>query len=226
MNNVTLVLVDVNVAMVNAWRSVFDGEPCIEIVHGSLLSQRTSAWVSPTNTRAMMNGGLDGNIKTVLGAGIQARVRRAVISEFGDFLPVGTAVCVATQNHTPRFLVSTPTMVGTADDVSATMNVALAFGAALHAVAMQNRRVPNSISEIAVPGLGTGTGRVSPHVCADLMWTVWHLFQSHTFQSFEEMRAALEFELGDLSPVGSPQPVRCSPRGPVLPTPYHGRLSA
>lgn len=225
MNDVTLTLVDLNPKMIDAWLAVFDGEPGIELVCGSLLDERTDAWVTPTNARALMNGGLDGAIRTRLGAGVQARVRRAVNATWGDFMPVGGAVCVETGRATPRFLISTPTMLESAEDVSATMNVALACAAAFQAVAMQNARAPGSVRSLAMTGLGTGTGRVPFAVCADLMWTAWNLFAHRTFASFDEVRAALEAELGDLGPVSqsaTPAPSVHRARGPVLPRPYHG----
>ena len=75
MYDVTLTLVDLNPKMIAAWQTVFDAEPGVEIVRGSLLDERVSAWVSPTNSRALMDGGLDGAIRARLGAGIQARFR-------------------------------------------------------------------------------------------------------------------------------------------------------
>jgi hypothetical protein len=93
MDDVTLTLVDLNPKMIEAWLCLFDGEPGVEIVHGSLLDERAGAWVTPTNSRAKMDGGVDGAIRARLGASIQARVRRAVATQWGDFIPVGAATC-------------------------------------------------------------------------------------------------------------------------------------
>lgn len=222
MYDVTLTLVDLNPKMIDAWRAVFDAEPGVEIVHGSLLDERVSAWVSPTNSRAVMDGGLDGAIRARLGAGIQARVRRAVSSRYGDFMPVGAACCIETGRAVPAYLISTPTMLSSAEDISSTMNVALACAAALQAVRMQNRAAPGSIRSVAMSGLGAGTGRVPFTVCAELMWAAWHLFEHHTFDHFDDVRAALEHELGDLGPMSVSEAPRRATRGPVLPTPFHG----
>ena len=221
MDDVTLVLVDLNPKMIDAWLAVFDGEPAVEIVRGSLLEEQADAWVAPTNSRAQMNGGLDGAIRTRLGPGIQARVRREVLRAHGDFIPVGSATCVATGRTHPRWLVSTPTMFGVADDISSTMHVALACGAALQAVRLHNEHNSDRITSVAMPGLGAGTGRVPHAVCADLMWTAYKLFESRRFTDFDAMRAALEHELGDLGPSYAPV-ARSYGRGPVLPTPFHG----
>ncbi len=96
------------------------------------------------------------------------------------------------------------------------------------AVRMQNRREPRSIASVAIPGLGAGTGQVPVAVCADLMWTAWHLFAEHDFEDFKDLRTAPEAELGDLGPTATPVVATPAPttlyrtRGPVLPTPYHG----
>ncbi|MFO0659531.1 MAG: macro domain-containing protein [Polyangiaceae bacterium] len=198
MSTPAIVLVDTNPAIVRAWRRAFEGTRGVSIVQGSMLTQPTSAWVSPTNTEGRMSGGLDAVIRNHLGARIQPRVRQAVLSSFGGRIPLGAATCVATGRYYPAYLISTPTMVGPADDVSETLNVALACGAALQAAALENMRSPNAIQSIAIPGLGTGTGRVSPDLCADLMLTAIRVFAENEPGSFQELRAALENELGDL----------------------------
>ena len=53
-----VVLVDINPKMIAAWRSTFEENPEVEIVEGSMLAQRVDAWVTPTNSRASMDGGL------------------------------------------------------------------------------------------------------------------------------------------------------------------------
>ncbi len=113
-------------------------------------------------------------------------------------------------------------MLESAENISATLNVALATAAALQAVRAQNRRCPGSVRSVAMPGLGAGTGRVALPVCAELMWTAWHLFEHRSFDSFDDVRAALELELGDLGPVSSTALTPRGPRGPVLPRPFHG----
>jgi O-acetyl-ADP-ribose deacetylase (regulator of RNase III) len=198
MSTPSIILVDTNPNIVRAWRRAFEGFRGVHVVQGSILSQPTSAWVSPTNAEGRMSGGLDGIIRAHLGARIQPRVRQAVLSSFGGHIPLGAATCVTTGRVRPAYLISTPTMVGPADDVSETLNVALACGAALEAAAIENARCPNAIQSIAIPGLGTGTGHVSPDLCADLMLTAIRVFSEQEPSSFQELRAALENELGDL----------------------------
>src|SRR5262249_22645510 len=86
-------------------------------------------------------------------------------------------------------------------DISDTLNVALACAAAYQAVHMQNARDPGSIRAVALPGLGANTGKVPVEICADLMWTAYHLFREREFTDFTALRAALEQQLGDLGPM-------------------------
>lgn len=196
-------LVDVNPKMIAAWRESFEGNPEVEIIQGSMLEQNVSAWVTPTNAKASMDGGLDGVIKRQLGPGIEKKVQGEVKRLYGGSMPVGTATCVDTGADTPRFLISTPTMVGSSDDISASLNVALACCAAFQMVHMHNTEHGGQIRSIALPGLGAATGRTPVEICADLMWTAYNLFREKEFATFAEMRSALEDILGDLGTFGS-----------------------
>jgi O-acetyl-ADP-ribose deacetylase (regulator of RNase III) len=196
-------LVDVNPKMIKAWRDSFEDNPEVEIIEGSMLDQHVSAWVTPTNAKASMDGGLDGVIKRQLGAQIEKKVQAEVKKKYGGTMPVGTATCVETGADTPRFLISTPTMVGSSDDISASLNVALACCAAFQMVHMHNTEHGGQIRSIALPGLGAATGRTPVEICADLMWTAYNLFREKEFSSFDEMRKALEEILGDLGTFGS-----------------------
>ncbi|OGQ87918.1 MAG: hypothetical protein A2289_22695 [Deltaproteobacteria bacterium RIFOXYA12_FULL_58_15] len=198
---VKIVLVDINPKMIAAWKETFEEHPEVEIVHGSMLEQKTSAWVSPTNSAGRMDGGLDLVIKNHLGPAVETRLRQEIHSKHNGVLPVGFATCVDTGKKVPGHLISTPTMITSSEDVSDTMNVALACAAAFQAVNMQNMQTPGSIRSVALPGLGANTGRVPAEICADLMWSGFSLFRRRTFDDFATMRKALEEELGDLGPV-------------------------
>ena len=212
---VKVVLVDINSRMVKAWRATFEENPEVEIVSGSMLDQAVDAWVTPTNARASMDGGLDGVIKGHFGPAIERRVQAEIRRLHGGLLPVGHATCVPTGTARPAFLISTPTMSASSEDISDTLNVALACAAAFQAVHMQNAREPGSIQSLALPGLGAQTGRVPVEICADLMWTGYSLFRRRAFDDFAAMRAALQEELGDLGPSSSSG----KPKGKVVGVP-------
>lgn len=195
-----IVLVDKNPAVVKALHEAFAGETGFDFAFGSLLDQKVDAWVSPTNARGDMSGGLDGAIRSRLGVQIQARVKAEIRRQHGGYLPVGFATCVPTGRMAPAYLISTPTMSEQAADVSATLNAALACCAALQAIVVHNRAHRGGIRTVAMPGLGTGTGRVSPELCADLMFTAFKAMENQQFATFQEARAALEAAIG---PIGS-----------------------
>ncbi|MEE1753131.1 ADP-ribosyltransferase domain-containing protein [Streptomyces sp. SP18CS02] len=205
-----VVLVDVNAEVVAAWRSAFADTPEVEIQRGSILDVDVDAWVSPTNARGRMDGGVDAVVKRHLGAGIQVRVQRAIRDRFGGGLPVGSAVCVPSGAVVPRYLISTPTMRQSSQNISETMNVALACAAAFQAVHLQNREQPGSIRSVALVGLGAQTGRVPAGVCANLMWTGYTLFQDHGFADYDELRAAVLGQLDDIEGAGAVRRVRIS----------------
>lgn len=195
---IKVVLVDVNPKMVAAWREVFEDNPEVTVVQGSMLDQKVDAWVSPTNAKGEMAGGLDGVIKKHFGPKIQTRVQSEIAKNYKGSMPVGCATCVETGAKVPRFLISTPSMGASSEDISDTLNVALTCSAAFQMAHMQNAKEPGSISSIALPGVGTGTGRTPVEICADLMWTAYNLFRAQQFTDFGAMRAALEEELGSL----------------------------
>lgn len=198
MQAVKVTLVDVNPKMVAAWREVFADNPEVSVVQGSMLDQKVDAWVSPTNARGEMAGGLDGVIKKHFGPKIQTKVQSEIARLYKGTMHVGHATCVETGVKVPRFLISTPSMTASSEDISDTLNVALTCSAAFQMVHMQNHREPGSIQSVALPGIGTGTGRTPVEICADLMWTAYNLFLTRDFSDFAEMRAALEEELGSL----------------------------
>ncbi|MBI5513779.1 MAG: macro domain-containing protein [Deltaproteobacteria bacterium] len=215
--SVSVVLVDVSPKMIKAWREVFEDNPEVTVVHGSILDQKTTAWVNPTNARAIMEGGVDGVMKKHFGPKIQTRVQSEIARLFGGALPVGHATCVETGVAIPRFLISTPTMHATSEDVSDTLNVVLAASAALQRVHMQNKKVPGSITSVAIPGLGTNTGKVPVEIAADLMWTAYALFREKAFDDFKSMREALEESLGSLGNSLAPGGAHAAkPSGPKL----------
>ncbi|GAA3076738.1 macro domain-containing protein [Streptosporangium carneum] len=206
-----VVLVDVNAQVVQAWRAAFADTPEVEIRQGSILDQHVDAWVTPTNSRGRMDGGVDAVIKRHLGAGIQLRVQRAIRDRFGGTLPVGSAVCVPSGATNPKFLISTPTMTRSAQDVSETLNVALACAAAFQAIHMQNEEQPGGIGSVALVGMGAATGQVPPRVCANLMWTGHTLFNDHRFRDYDDLRKTIREQLDDLESGHEEERVRIKP---------------
>ncbi|MET7303515.1 macro domain-containing protein [Embleya sp. NPDC005575] len=211
-----VVLTDINADVVQAWRAAFADTPGVEIRKGSILDEDVDAWVTPTNSRGRMDGGVDAVIKRHLGAGIQLRVQRAIRDRFAGDLPVGSAVCVSSGATTPKFLISTPTMETSSQNVSETLNVALACAAAFQAIHRQNEEAPGSIASVALVGMGARTGRVPARVCANLMWTGYTLFNDHYFEDYDDLRSTIVAQLDDLEAAPAEKRVRIEP--PKRPT--------
>jgi poly [ADP-ribose] polymerase 2/3/4 len=198
--SVKVYLVDINTKMIQAWKDTFEENPEVTIVQGSMTNQQVDAWVSPTNSHGRMDGGLDMVIKRNLGNAIESAVQAQIKQKYNGNMPVGYSTCVVSKSANPKYLISTPTMSSSSEDISDTLNVALACAAAFQAVHDQNALLAGSITSVALPGLGANTGKVPVEICADLMWTAYHLFREKSFTNYQEMRDALEKELGDLGP--------------------------
>ncbi|WP_406272112.1 macro domain-containing protein [Nocardia sp. NBC_00881] len=203
-----VVLTDINLHVVEAWRAAFADNPEIEIHRGSILDENVDAWVTPTNSRGRMDGGVDAVIKRHLGAGIQLRVQRAIRDQCAGRLPVGSAVCVPSGATNPKFLISTPTMETSAQNVSETLNVALACAAGFQAIHRQNNEAPGSIESVALVGMGAETGRVPARVCANLMWTGYTLFKDYRFEDYDDLRSTIIAQLDDIENAPTDQRVR------------------
>ncbi|MBV6703066.1 macro domain-containing protein [Kitasatospora aureofaciens] len=217
-----VVLTDINTTVVEAWRAAFADTPEIEIRAGSILDETVDAWVSPTNSRGRMDGGVDAVIKRHLGVGIQLRVQRAIRDRFAGKLPVGSAVCVPSGAANPKFLISAPTMEASSQNVSETLNVALACAAAFQAIHQQNSKAPGSIESVALVGMGAQTGRVPARVCANLMWTGYTLFNDFTFEDYDDLRHTITAQLDDIEKAPVDQRVRITPPT-TRPTPSRRR---
>lgn len=189
-----ILIVDLNPKITEACKRVFADAPNVECLTGNMLELGVDVWVTPTNAKGNMSGGLDGAIAGHL-PHLQRQVREAIQKQFDGHLPVGRAVCIETGGIAPRYVVSTPTMEGESDDLRRTKNVALAFAAAFQAIYETNDMFGRPIETIAIPGLGAGTGRMDPDTCAALMLVGYRLFQRRRFKDFHEMLAALNEEL-------------------------------
>ncbi|MCX7665911.1 MAG: macro domain-containing protein [Gemmataceae bacterium] len=191
--NLKVKLVDVNPAMVEAWRDAFVQAPQVEIIHASMLTQSTDAWVSPTNSRGSMDGGLDGVIKSYLGNAIEKKLQSEIKKHHKGSLPVGHATCIPTGKKHPTYLISTPTISTPYNGIAIeSINVALACAAVFYIIQLQNKNQPDSITSVAIPGLGTNTGQVPVDICANLMWLAYDLMRCREFSSVSEMKEAIE----------------------------------
>jgi O-acetyl-ADP-ribose deacetylase (regulator of RNase III) len=164
----TVHLRDINTGVVKAWEQAFADAPGVFVSRGDIFEQKADATVSPANSFGYMDGGIDLLYSKYFGWELEANLR-ALLSErhYGE-LPVGQAVVLATGHEFIPFLVSAPTM-RVPMSIGGTVNVYLAFRAALIAVLAHNASAGAPIRSLLVPGLGTGIGEVAPERAARQM---------------------------------------------------------
>ncbi|WP_312871538.1 macro domain-containing protein [Amycolatopsis acididurans] len=173
-----LVLCAVEESLARAWQTVVDSVDGSARVHrGSVLDVEADAVVSPTNSYGWMRNGIDAVYARAFPE-VQQEVRSAVLAYHGGELPIGQAVVVPTGEITPAWLISTPTMREPGEELPEhTVHPYLAARAVFlrwrdgkldHGVEL--RRV---VRTIAMPGLGTGSGGVTPETCARQVAVAW-----------------------------------------------------
>jgi len=173
MGNPTLVLVAVDAPMARAWHALAEGRAGLVVHEGSITDVDADAVVSPANSLGIMGGGIDA-VYARWFPGISDRVRSAS----GGRLPVGEAVIVPTGVDRPAWLVSAPTMSRPGTRLSPDGAAArAAAGAVLRlwrdGILPDGRPVRDAVRTIALPGLGTGVGGLSPEVCAEQVGAAW-----------------------------------------------------
>lgn len=143
--------------MATAWAKSFGADNSVKIIEGDILHGSSGAVVSPANSFGFMDGGIDLAYRNFFGMDIQRRVQKKIhVDHFGE-LPVGQAIVVPTDHAQLPFLVVAPTM-RVPDRIADTVNVYLAFRAALLAVVRYNSSGTTKIERLHAPALGTGVG--------------------------------------------------------------------
>nr|WP_283816227.1 macro domain-containing protein [Bradyrhizobium manausense] len=117
--------------------------------------------MSPANSFGHMDGGIDLLYSRYFGWELQTNLQAVLAEHHYGELPVGQAIVIATGDERFPFLVSAPTMRVPAR-IDQTVNVYLAFRAALIAVLSHNADADVTIQSLLVPGLGTGIGAMPP----------------------------------------------------------------
>ncbi len=156
-----IILCDIYLPLVEAWRAYFTGLPDVQVVCDSLFTRDADALVSPANSFGRMDGGLDAQIVDFFGEDLEAEVQEMIRDRHDGELVVGLAEVVITQAPQFPFLVVAPTM-RVPQNVSRTVNAYLAFRAALRAVRAFNELHGDVIQTLLVPGLGTENGFLPP----------------------------------------------------------------
>lgn len=174
----SLVLCAIDEPLARAWQTVVDQVGAPTRVHqGSVLDVVADAVVSPANSYGWMRGGIDAVYARAF-PGVEQNVRSAVLAYHGGELPIGEAVIVPTGEPAPAWLISAPTLrtpderlpEDTVHPYLAARAVFLKWREGKLEHGVEVRRV---VDTIAMPGLGTGVGGVSPETCARQVSAAW-----------------------------------------------------
>jgi O-acetyl-ADP-ribose deacetylase (regulator of RNase III) len=172
-----LVLCALDEPLAAAWQEIADSRAGLTVHQGSVLDLRVDAVVSPANSFGWMRGGIDAVYAQAFPE-VEEQVRSAVLAYHGGELPVGEALLVPTGVPNPMWLISAPTMREPGERLPVdTVHPYLAARAVLRlwssAVLENGAPVRRVVSSIAMPGLGTGIGGVSPELCARQVAAAW-----------------------------------------------------
>lgn len=160
---------DRDAATAEALAAAFAGADGVEVVAGDILLLDSDAIVSPANSFGDMGGGIDKAIDDFHRGEAQRLVMAAIAREYCGELPVGAALAVPLPGRRFRCVVAAPTM-RVPGDVSGTINAYLAMRAALVEILRYNSGMgEGQIRTIAIPGLGTGIGRIPAPEAAEQM---------------------------------------------------------
>ena len=121
------------------------------------------AIVSPANSFGFMDGGIDLVYTQYFGIHVQENLQKQIADLPRKELLVGEALLVETNHQKFKNVIAAPTM-RTPQRISYTANAFLAMRAVIQIAKVAGYET------IAVPGLGTGVGKMDPDICARQVW--------------------------------------------------------
>jgi O-acetyl-ADP-ribose deacetylase (regulator of RNase III) len=168
-----LILVSQQEALAQAWERYCGDVAFVRIYRGSILDVECDAVVSPANSFGFMNGGIDLLYSQTFGWDVQKRLQQVILEHHNGELLVGSAEVVDTGHPSIPWMIAAPTM-RMPMTIRNTVNPYLAARAVFLSIQRGTLRtgvhtgkpVSGVISTVAMPGLGTGVGRVDPEVCS------------------------------------------------------------
>jgi O-acetyl-ADP-ribose deacetylase (regulator of RNase III) len=168
-----LILSAVEPALANAWNQFCGDLDFVQVHHGSILDVECDAMVSPANSFGFMDGGIDDLYMDHFGSEIQMVVRRQIFDHHGGELIVGNADIVETGDAGVPFLIVAPTMrvpMVLTDSVNPYLAARAVFRLIKYGMftsgKYKDEPVAGHVNTVAIPGLGTGTGKVGYNTCA------------------------------------------------------------
>lgn len=168
-----VILADLQIQVVNAWRQAFQGYSDIEVYHGSIFDVPCQAIVSPANSFGFMDGGIDMAISRHFVWHVQDRVQEVIRNKHHGELLVGIADIVATDDAKIPYVIAAPTMRVLMILEQTSVNVYLATRAVLLLMKVgvfpDGTAINHVVQQVAIPGMGTGVGRYPVDICARQM---------------------------------------------------------
>lgn len=155
-----LIFFDNSPAIVKAYEDALSSYPFVMVTSQDFRTLKCDAIVSPANSFGYMDGGIDLAYSEHFGWDLSERLREMIKSESvrGELL-VGNYIALPTHNENIPMLISAPTM-RVPSIVQETTNAYLAMRAVIQCA----RRM--MFMTVAIPGLCTGCGKMSPERCA------------------------------------------------------------
>jgi O-acetyl-ADP-ribose deacetylase (regulator of RNase III) len=168
-----LILTAVEESLAEAWTKFCGDLDFVTVHHGSIFDIECDAVVSPANSYGFMDGGIDGLYMLHFGSDIQMRVRRQIFDHHHGEILVGQADVVETGHEKIPYLIFAPTM-RVPMNLRESVNPYLATKAILLLVMYGSfitgkyagQKISDHIETIAIPGLGTGAGKIGSNTCA------------------------------------------------------------
>ena len=174
-----IILIDLDLALAMAWKSACGNLPGVRVERGSIFDVECDAVVSPANSFGFMDGGIDAQYTARFGERVEQAVRRAIFERHGGELLVGEAEIVQTGDAAQPWLIAAPTMRVPSVLEQTTVNPYLAVRAVLRLIRhgvftegpLAGQSVAGTVRRVAIPGMGTGVGRLPAEICARQMRT-------------------------------------------------------
>lgn len=156
-----LFLRDLAKPLCDAWLKEFAGVADVTVQHGDIFASLVDACVSPANSFGWMDGGIDAHYVKIMGPQVQSNVFEAVRHLPFKELLIGQALVIPTRYADCPHMIMAPTM--RTPGPTTQMAVFLSTRAAL------SRAKRRGFKTLAMPGMGTLTGRVPPDMAAYAM---------------------------------------------------------
>ncbi|KAB8140315.1 Appr-1-p processing protein [Chloroflexia bacterium SDU3-3] len=206
-----IILAAVEADLADAFEHFCAGIADVTIHRGSILDLAVDAVVSPANSFGFMDGGIDMLYSRFFGWHVQYRLQQLIQTRHYGELVVGTAEIVPTDHDRIPYLIAAPTMrvpMILRDSVNPYLACRAALLLAKYGTLPDGTAVAAVVQSVAIPGLGTGVGRVSPRTCAYQIRTAidevlsghaafpssWHDAQTRHQQLYASSTRDLQYE--------------------------------